>query len=307
MDFTDCSVTTPEPDADWARAIAKGGAAVGLSPEMPAFEGSLTPQQIMLFVSHLRRFCGEPGWPHGNTNFPRPLRTEKAFPENELVILPAISHFDESPAPSITEAALVAVYERRFGKRSVFEVELPLVATNSLITWTSGIGDLALAVKHALFASTSRIVSAGLEVALPTGDRFKNHGHGTAVFEPFISAGALMRDWYLQTELKAEIPADRLRASRAMIYNAYLGRDTGAAPDTWTVGVELNGEVVDRLLGVTTHTLALVPQVRKGLTGTGALAASIGIGVPLNRRDAQGVRWLGYLLWEYLEPWRAKK
>ena len=25
MDFTDCKVTTPEPDADWERAIAKGG------------------------------------------------------------------------------------------------------------------------------------------------------------------------------------------------------------------------------------------------------------------------------------------
>ena len=43
MDFTDCKVTTPEPDADWERAIAKGGPGVGLSPQMPAFEDSLTP------------------------------------------------------------------------------------------------------------------------------------------------------------------------------------------------------------------------------------------------------------------------
>ena len=37
MDFTDCKVTSPEPDADWERAIAKGGAGVGLSPQMPGF------------------------------------------------------------------------------------------------------------------------------------------------------------------------------------------------------------------------------------------------------------------------------
>ena len=35
MDFTDCRVTSAEPDADWERAIAKGGPGVGLSPEMP--------------------------------------------------------------------------------------------------------------------------------------------------------------------------------------------------------------------------------------------------------------------------------
>ena len=82
-----------------------------------------------------------------------------------------------------------------------------------------------------------------------------------------------------------------------MVYNTYLGRDTSAAPNTWTIGVELNGE--DELV-------ALTPQVRKGLTGTGALAASVGMMVPLNKREEQGVRWVGYLLWEYLEPWRAR-
>ncbi len=83
-----------------------------------------------------------------------------------------------------------------------------------------------------------------------------------------------------------------------MVYNTYLGRDTSAAPNTWTIGVELNGE--DDLV-------ALTPQVRKGLTGTGALAASVGMMVPLNKREEQGVRWVGYLLWEYLEPWRARR
>jgi hypothetical protein len=53
--------------------------------------------------------------------------------------------------------------------------------------------------------------------------------------------------------------------------------------------------------------VALTPQVRKGLTATGALAAAAGVTLPINQRDAQGVKWVGYLLWEYLEPWRAKK
>ena len=134
-----------------------------------------------------------------------------------------------------------------------------------------------------------------MEVSLPTGDRFEKHGAGTVLLEPFLSAGTMLGDWYLQTQLKAEFSTDKAKAGHHVVYNTYLGRDTSGAPNTWTIGVELNGE--DR-------ELALTPQVRKGLTGTGALAASVGMMVPLNRREEQE-RWVGYLLWEYLEPWRA--
>ena len=82
LDFTDCRVASAEPDADWALAIRDGGPAVGLSSMMPAFGEALTAEQIRGFVALLRGFCGEPRWPHGNLNFPRPIFTEKAFPEN---------------------------------------------------------------------------------------------------------------------------------------------------------------------------------------------------------------------------------
>jgi mono/diheme cytochrome c family protein len=309
MDFTDCRIASGEPDADWERAIAKGGPGVGLSSQMPAFEDSLNADQIRAFVSHMRTFCTEPGWPSGNANFPRPILTEKAFPENEFLILPAVSHFNEAPAPSITEATLVALYERRIGRRSMIEIEVPMVGTNSLTTWTSGIGDMAVAFKHAIYdrADVPRIVSLGLEAVLPSGDRFKDHGSGTTIFEPFVSAGAMLRNWYLQGELKVALPVDRLRAARAVVYRGYVGRDTSEAPNTWTIGVELNGEGQYRLQGLTTNVVALTPQVRKGLTGTGALAAAGGVTLPINKRDAQGVKWVGYLLWEYLEPWRARR
>jgi cytochrome c553 len=309
MDFTDCTVAAAEPDADWQRAIAKGGAGVGLSSQMPAFEDSLTEEQITALVSHLRGFCKQPGWPSGNTNFPRPILTGKAFPENEFLIVPAVSHFDESPAPSITAASLVARYERRIGRRSMVEIEVPLVATNALTTWTAGLGDAALAFKHAIYdrADVPRIVSLGIETILPSGDRFKDHGEGTVILEPFISAGAMLRNWYVQSQLEVDLPVDRQRSDRAIAYNVYVGRDLSAAPDAWTIGAEVNSETVFKYLGVTATFTAVTPQVRKGLTGTGALAAAAGVVLPINKRDAQGVRWVGYLLWEYLEPWRARQ
>lgn len=278
MDFTDCAVTTAEPDADWERAIAKGGPGVGLSPQMPGFEDSLTLEQIRSFVSHMRGFCQERGWPSGNSNFPRPIITEKAFPENEFVMLPAIGHDREGGGRNVE---FVGLYERRLGKRSMIEIAVPIQK--------GGIGDVDLAFKHAVHQSGFTIVSLGLETAV---------SRATIVFEPFLSAGALLRDWYVQTHLKVELPADRTKRDRAIVYNTYLGRDTSLAPTTWTLGVELNGE---------NRELALTPQVRKGLTGTGALAASIGVTLPLNNRAERHVRWVGYLLWEYLEPWRATK
>lgn len=299
MDFTDCRVTTPEPDADWERAIAKGGPAVGLSSEMPGFEDSLSPEQITGFVTHMRGFCKQRGWPIGNLNFPRPIITEKAFPENEFLILPAISHKTGPGSPAVTDISFVGLYERRIGKRAMYEIEVPLATTDFGGSRRGGLGDIAAAFKYTTYASetSARIVSVGLEAVIPSGSQDKGIGHGTFIFEPFVTAGAMLRDWYVQAQAKVELPVDLVKAGRAFIYNLYLGRDTSAAPNTWTFGVELNGE---------NRELAVTPQVRKGLTRTGALAGSIGVMIPLNEREEQGVRWVGYLLWEYLEPVRAR-
>ena len=147
------------------------------------------------------------------------------------MILPAISHEREVPRSS-------AVYERRFGKRSMFEIGVPRSTTRRP---GDGLGDIEC-VKHASSRDGApRIVSLGLETV--AAERRSRKGHGTArVFEPYISAGTMLRDWYLQTQLKVELPIDRAKADRAFVYNAYLGRDTSAAPNTWTIGVELNGE-----------------------------------------------------------------
>jgi mono/diheme cytochrome c family protein len=75
LDFTDCRIASAEPDADWAVAITHGGPAVGLSSQMPAFGDVLTSGQVGEFVSLIRGFCRERGWPTGNLNLPRPIFT----------------------------------------------------------------------------------------------------------------------------------------------------------------------------------------------------------------------------------------
>lgn len=294
LDFTDCSVASAEPDADWEIAIRDGGPAVGLSAMMPAFGEALTADQIRAFVSYLRTFCREPGWPHGNLNFPRPILTEKAFPENELLVLPMASHASTAGDPW----SLRVVYERRIGRRTQFEFGLPMRAARLDGETSSGLGDVTVAAKHVLMASAERaaILSGGLELVLPTGRASRGLGHGTTVVEPYLAAGAIRGGLYLQSQVKLELPADG--SPRTLVYRAYAGRDTHETPDTWTLGLEFSGE---------NRELALTPQLRKGLTRTGALGAAIGARIPLNDRREREIQWVGYLLWEYLEPVRAAR
>jgi hypothetical protein len=266
---------------------------------MPAFGDALTPEQVSGFVAHIRTFCTDPGWPRGNTNFPRPIVTEKAFPEDELVILPRISRRGGSGGADREWASdLKTVYERRVGRRAMWEVSFPLAVMHADGRSQAGIGDVAIAGKYVLLADDARtgIVSGGLEIVAPTGSERRGLGEGTTVLEPFVAAGTMARDLYLQGQIKLELPWREPWGDRTFVYNAYVGRDRSGTPDTWTFGLELNGENRD---------VALTPQVRKGLTRTGALAAAVGVQIPVNRRADRGTRWVGYLLWEYLEPVRA--
>ena len=296
MDFTDCSVTTPEGDSDWEAVISKGGPVVGLSSQMPAFGDFLTPQQVSEFVAFIKKFCGQKGWPSGNLNLPRPLFAEKAFPENELILTPMVSHRKDEPAAF----SMAAIYEQRVGKRGQIEMVLPMESANPAGTRSSGFGDFELGVKYALNPmSPNHLVSAGFDVSMPTGDATKDLGSGQFIFEPYVSTATVIgSQTYLQAQLKMEFPKDNAWDDRVTVYNIYVGHDARLLPSTFTFGVELNGE---------NDEVAITPQIRKGLSKTGALAGAFGVRVPLNHRDDQGVKWVGYLLWEFLEPVLARR
>ena len=144
MDFTDCAVATPEPDGDWELVITHGGLAAGLSSEMPSYGDALTKGQIQALIGYIRGFCAEPGWPIGTLNFPRPIFTEKAFPENEFLLLPAFSNGDDD----VTELGLRAIYERRLGRRGHVEVRFPFESVSAAGERRSGLGDVKLAGKY---------------------------------------------------------------------------------------------------------------------------------------------------------------
>ena len=296
MDFTDCAVATPEPDADWELVITHGGLAAGLSSEMPSYGDALTDAQIRTLIGYIRGFCAEPGWPIGTLNFPRPIFTEKAFPENEFLLLPEFS----DGAGGVTQLVLRGIYERRLGRRGHVEVRVPFESVSAAGERRSGLGDVKLAGKYVVNTdrAMTRITTVGLEVGLPTGEEDDGLGHGTTVFEPYLAFGTTVGDLYLQTQVKVESPASDPVSDAELAYNVYVGFDLSELLTTWTVGLELNG--VDR-------DFAITPQLRKGLTRTGAIAVAGGVQFPLTSRDVRRARWVGYFLWEYLDPVFAVK
>src|SRR6185503_10597712 len=113
-----------------------------------------------------RGFCSERRWPIGNLNLPRPLLTEKAFPEDEVVTVMTV------PATDTNRVDTAIIYERRLGSRSQFELTVPFRFVKSLDTWNRGLGDVAVGVKHAFIASARRgsMLSGGAELTFPTGN-----------------------------------------------------------------------------------------------------------------------------------------
>jgi mono/diheme cytochrome c family protein len=56
-DFANCGVMAPIPDATIVKAIEQGGEAVGLSNEMPSWQGALDDGEIAALAKYIRTFC----------------------------------------------------------------------------------------------------------------------------------------------------------------------------------------------------------------------------------------------------------
>ena len=172
---------------------------------MPAFGDALTRAQIAAVVGYVRRFCGDDAWPRGDLNFPRAFFTEKAFPENEVVLTNTVS--TSGRPSSATRSSTSGDLARATSSKWSFPWTRPRAARR----WQIGLGDVAFAFRRTVFASrrTGTIAAAGGEVAFPTGEAERGLGDGYHVFEPFAMFGqALTARLVLQFHAGLEIPSD---------------------------------------------------------------------------------------------------
>ncbi len=298
-DFSDCSFVTREPDQDFMAVATEGGPVRGFSPLMPAHGTTYSEAQIQRIVNYTRTFCENDAWPRGELNLPRPLVTEKAYPEDEAVVSSSI---DAEGAGAVMNEF---VFEKRFGARNQLEVVVPFGLREQTGTGWSPmhLGDVAVGVKRALYhsARSGTILSLTGEVILPTGDSDAGFGNGMTVLEPFVSFGQILpAGTFIHAQSGVEFPTDRSTASEEGFWRTVLGKSItqGRWGRTWSPMVELLGSR-EFESGAQAH-WDLVPQLQITLNKRQHIMANVGVRIPLDD-PGRSSQVMVYLLWDWFD------
>jgi mono/diheme cytochrome c family protein len=293
-DFTDCSINSREPAADWFAISHDGGPARAFDRRMPAFGQALTDPQIEMAVAYLKRFCDNPSWPAGELNLPRALVTEKAFPEDEAVVSTTVAS-----GTFVNEF----LYERRIGARTQYEVKVPVAVQGGDAGWRRGLGDVAAAVKHAFHHSLERgrIFAAAAEIIFPTGKENEGLGGGATVFEPFAAFGQMLpAGGFIQAQSGFEIPFGHDRANevfwRGLVGKSFVQGRFGRA---WSPMIEVLG--AKELADGEPVFWDVVPQMQVTLSKRQHIMINVGVRVPVNERDSRRTQVLTYFLWDWFD------
>ena len=292
--FSDCG-TTAEPTLLWEAIVREGGTPYGLDAVMPAFEGAYDDDEISAVVSYLRTFCANAdAYPPGDLNFRRLLKTGKAFPEAEWVL--RMSH---RPDSETRETELEIVYENRIGPRFQYEIEAPVRLQAREEGDGTGVGDVTLGAKQVLHFDPGRwqILSAGVDVTLPTGHASKGLGDDTVKLAPYAAFG---KAWdagrfILQARAGLTLPVDGDEADGEATYGVALARAFGLPRKAWTPAVELVGAVD---LDTGRHDYGVWLEVSKPLNKLGHVIGSAGVQIPI-RPGGASARLEMYVLWDF--------
>ena len=307
-DFSRCDQTTPELNVDWKATIRDGGHGRGFSPIMPSFVDALTSEQMDKVIAYLRSLCTDKSWPRGEFNLPLPLVTEKAFPEDEVVVRSALN------AQGAPRSTTDIIYEQRFGARNQIEVDVPVVFNRqSPGLWYGGVGDTTLGVKRVLIANlhAGSILTAFGGVILPTGNRAHGLGAGVTTFESFAAFAQLLpARSFVQLQAGTDQPTDTSKAPRSVFWRAALGksfRQSGGLGRMWTPMTEF----------VATHDFTshaktdwdIVPQFQVTLSQRQHVRVNLGVSIPATNTAGRPIQAVFYLLWDWFdsglrEGWR---
>jgi mono/diheme cytochrome c family protein len=306
-DFTACSQTTPEPNETWKAIITDGGRFRGFSEIMPSFKEALTSEQIDDVIAYLRSLCRNPRWPRGEFNLPRALVTEKAYPEDEVVITTAVN---ARGAPGVMNNI---VYEQRFGMRNQFEADVPITFQDENHVWYGGVGDVTLAAKRVLFSSlrTGSIMSLQGGVLLPTGNRARGFGTGTTTFETFASFNQLFpTNTFVQIKFGGDLPRHTDIAPQSIFFQSALGQSFAANHGLGRLWSPMFEFIAARNLVDNAKTdWDVLPQMQVTISKRQHIRANLGVRVPVTNTTGRPVQVLFYLLWDWFdgrlnEGWR---
>jgi hypothetical protein len=267
---------------------------------MPSFGEALSAEEIDRVVAYVRSLCTERSWPRGELNLPRPMATEKAFPEDEAIVTGGgVSRRGERAAD------MALVYERRFGARNQWELVIPFgVREQPGGGFTRAqVGDIGFALKRAFWhnSASGTILSGLAEVTVPIGDPEVGMGAGTTVFEPALLLGQTLGDnSFVQAQAGLEIGADKTRVEHEAFWRAAFGTTIASGfGRAWSPMVEFLG--ARPLEGRQPVEWDMIPQIQVSLTKRQHILASVGVRLPMTDRATRPRELLAYVLWDWFD------
>ena len=286
--------------------IVHGGPSRGFSTIMPSFSGLLSSDEIDDVVAYLRSFCTSPNWPRGELNLPRALVTEKAFPEDEVVMSTTVN---ASGAPGWTTDF---IHEQSFGAKDQIEIDVPWNVQDQNHSYASHIGDITFGLKHVMFSSlrTGSILSLQGGILPPTGST-KLGGAGTTTFEPFASFDQLFpTNTWVQFQMGAELPRHPDISPQSLFYYTAIGQTFSSdhrLGRLWSPMVEFlaNRDLVD---GAKTD-WDVMPEMQVTVSRRQHIRADIGVRTPFPNTAGRSPEVNFYVLWDWAdgkfwEGWR---
>jgi mono/diheme cytochrome c family protein len=298
-DFTACDQTTPEYDVDYKATIRDGGRARGFSRIMPSFGGVLTPEQIDLVVGYLRSLCRDNTWPRGELNIPRAIATEKAYPEDEVVITSAVNA--QGSAAIENEFA----YEHRIGRKTQLEISVPFSFDKQNNTWFGGLGDVGIGLKRVLFSSlnTGSILSVQQGVNFPSGNRSRGFGTGVTVFETFAAYDQLLpSNSFLQLQAGTDLPKSTVNTPRSIFGRAALGKSFRQSEGLGRMWSPMAEFLWDRSFETGAKTnFDVMPEFQVTLSQRQHVRLALGVRIPATNTAGRPVQAVFYLLWDWFD------
>ena len=286
-DLSDPLFNSREPAGDWEMVVKHGGHAMGLSAQMPAQGEALSDEEVANVVAYVKTLADTSDYPPGEMNFFLPIRTKKAFPEDEVVWK---SRWTGRDGDDVWRN--VIEIEKRVGKRG--QVMLEVIheddGTDSEIT------EVEVGYKHVLSWNRERqsILSGALMVAIPTDS------DASEEIIPYLAYGRGFDDrWIFQSSLRAIVPTDDA-GDGELEWAGIVHYQWTPWPRRVFGGLELTAVVPFEDQGGDRAQFTVVPQVRVGLTRGGHVALNLGVELPLSDQSYDYRAHLN-LLWDFAD------
>ena len=291
-DFSDTLFNSREGEGEWKLVATHGGAALGFSEVMPAFGNSLSEEDIDNVLAYIKTLGGEHDYPDGSLNLFLPIRTKKAFPEDEWVWK---QRYTEQDGDNVWKNTLE--YEFRVAERwqGVLEV------THETEGSQSEFGHFEPGFKYVLSHDKQNgfIATIGGNLGIPL-----NSGADWELL-PYLAVGKIINDsWIFQGSGRLKLNMDDFDDNKAEFAGIVHWTHT-PWPRRVFPALEVVAEVpFEHGSGVDEKSWAqwsVIPQARVGLSKRGHVALNVGVELPLNDTERYDWQAYVYLIWDFAD------